>query len=321
VELVVSEEVRAALAAGGPVVALESSVIAQGLPPPHNLEAARACELAIRAVGAVPATIALSPGRLHVGCDDALLEALADPASRPAKAGAADLAPLLAAGRFAGTTVAGTLAVAARVGLRLFATGGLGGVHRGAFGAAPTLDVSADLPALASHPVAVVCAGAKAILDLPGTLEALETLSVPVVGLGVAELPAFYGNRSGLPLQHRVDDEAAAAKLLTARWGLLGQLGGVVFARPVPEEAAIPAALVEEAVGRALAAAQAAGVQGKAVTPFLLGRLAAEPALHALSTNVAVLTANAASAGRIAVALARHEKSASDVEFPPAKPR
>lgn len=306
----VSEEVRAALADGRAVVALESSVIAQGLPAPHNLAAARACEAAIRREGAVPATIGLVPGRLVVGCSDAQLQALADPASRPAKAGAADLAPLLAAGRYAGTTVAGTLAVAARAGIRLFATGGLGGVHRGAFGPSATLDVSADLPALAAHDVAVVCAGAKAILDLPGTMEWLETLSVPVVGLGVDELPAFYGDQSGLPLYHRAADPEAAARILSARWELLGQRGGVVFAQPVPRGAAIDRGAIEAAIGRALAAAAAAGTVGKAVTPFLLGHLATEPALHTLATNTAVLESNAAAAARIALAWSRREGSA-----------
>jgi len=294
-----SEEVTAALAAGQAVVALESSVVAQGLPPPRGVAAAQACEAAVRREGAVPATVAVLDGAIVVGATIAELERLAAPGRPVAKAGVRDLAPLLAARRDAGTTVSATLYAAARSGIRLFATGGIGGVHRGA-----PFDVSSDLGALAEHPVAVVSAGAKAILDLPATLEVLETLAVPVIGLGVDELPAFYTNRSGLPLEHVVPDAEGAARVLAARWDDLGQRGGVLLANAVPAASELPAEAVERAIGRALAEAERAGVRGKAITPFLLGHLARDPSLHAVETNLALLEANAAAAARVAVALA-----------------
>ncbi len=294
-----SDEVAAALAAGRAVVALESSVVAQGLPPPRGVAAAQACEAAVRREGAVPATIAILDGAIVVGASTPELERLAEPARKAAKAGVRDLAPLLAAGRDAGTTVSGTIWAAARAGIRLFATGGIGGVHR-----ATVWDVSSDLTALAEHPVAVVSAGAKAILDLPATLEYLETLGVPVVGLGVAELPGFYTNRSGLPLEHVAPDAAAAARLLAVRWNGLGQRGGVLLANPVPAAHELPGEAVEQAIAAALAAAAAAGIRGKATTPFLLGELARVPALGAVQTNLALLEANATAAARVAVALA-----------------
>lgn len=294
-----SEEVTAALAAGSAVVALESSVVAQGLPPPRGVAAALACEAAVRREGAVPATVAVLDGAIVVGASTEELERLAMPGRPVAKAGVRDLAPLLAARRDAGTTVSATLYAAARAGIRLFATGGIGGVHRGA-----PFDVSSDLTALAEHPVAVVSAGAKAILDLPATLEVLETLGVPVIGLGVEELPAFYTNHSGLPLEHVVPDAAGAARVLAARWDALGQKGGVLLANAVPAGHELPGDAVEAAIGRALAAAEAAGIRGKATTPFLLGTLARDPALRAVETNLALLEANAAAAARVAVALA-----------------
>jgi len=295
-----SDEVAAALAAGRAVVALESSVVAQGLPPPQGVAAAQACEAAVRAQGAVPATVAIVAGEIVVGASAAELERLALPDRQVAKAGVRDLAPLLAAGADAGTTVSATLFAAARAGIRLFATGGIGGVHRGT-----VWDVSSDLRALAEHPVAVVSAGAKAILDLPATLEVLETLAVPVVGLGVAEFPAFYTNASGLPLEHVAPDAAAAARVLATRWNELGQRGGVLLANPVPAAYEIPADRVEAAIARALAEAEARGVRGKAITPFLLGTLARDPELGTVRTNLALLEANAAAAARVAVELAR----------------
>ena len=286
-------------------MALETSVVAQGLPPPKGVLAAAACEAAVREEGAVPASIAVLAGELRVGVSREELARLAEPGRKVAKAGVRDLGPLLAARADAGTTVSATVFAAARAGIRLFATGGLGGVHRGAYGPSPTLDVSSDLGAIAAHPVAVVCAGAKAILDLPGTLEVLETLAVPVVGLGVRELPAFYTNESGLPLEHVAADPGEAAAILDAHFGALGRQGGVVLASPVPEDRVLPRAEVEAAIGRALAAAAAAGVTGKAATPFLLGQLAREPGLGALETNLAVLVSNARAAARVAVALAQ----------------
>jgi pseudouridine-5'-phosphate glycosidase len=298
----ISPEVATALAASRPVVALESSVVAQGLPRPHGLAAAARCEAAIRAAGAVPATVAVIGGRLVVGASGADLARLADPGRQVAKAGIRDLGVLLAAGADAGTTVSATVLAAARVGIRVFATGGIGGVHRGAEPGHRAWDVSADLAALAAHPVAVVSAGAKAILDLPATLEVLETLGVPVIGLGVAEFPAFYGNESGLPLEHVVAGPAEAAAALAAHFGL--GLGGALLANPVPAARALPAARVAPAIEAALAEAAAAGVWGQALTPSLPGRLARIEGLEAVETNLAVLEANAAAAGRIAAALA-----------------
>ncbi len=206
--LLVSDEVRAALDAGRPVVALESSLIAQGLPPPHNLETALAAEAAVREAGAIPATTALEDGRLVVGADRALLERLADPDREVAKAGSRDLGPLLAGRRLASTTVSATMRLAHLSGIVMFATGGIGGVHRGA---SSSFDVSSDIDELAATPVAVVSSGAKSILDLPATLEMLETRRVPVIGYGVDELPGFYSIGSGLRVPHRVDGPKAAA--------------------------------------------------------------------------------------------------------------
>ncbi|HET9498284.1 MAG TPA: pseudouridine-5'-phosphate glycosidase, partial [Candidatus Limnocylindria bacterium] len=197
--LAISDEVREALAGGRAVVALESSLVAQGLPPPHNLETARAAEKAVRGAGAVPATTAIDGGQALVGVAGSLLERLADPDAHPAKGGSRDLGPLLASGSLASTTVSATMRIAHAAGIAVMATGGIGGVHRGA---ARSFDVSADIDELAATPVAVVCSGAKAILDLPATLEMLESRRVPVVGLGTAELPAFYSLESGLLLNH-----------------------------------------------------------------------------------------------------------------------
>lgn len=298
----ISAEVAGALAASRPVVALESSVIAQGLPPPHGLAAAARCEAAVRAAGAVPATVAVIDGRLVVGATGEQLARLAEPGRKVAKAGLRDLGVLLAAGADAGTTVSATVYAAARAGIRLFATGGIGGVHRGVAPGERSWDVSSDLGAIAGHPVAVVSAGAKAILDLPATLEVLETLGVPVIGLGTREFPAFYGNESGLRLEHVAADPEAAAAALAAHFGL--GLGGVLLANPVPAERALPAAAVGPAIEAAVAEAAAAGVSGKGLTPFLLGRIARAEGLEAIDTNLAVLEANAAAAARVAAALA-----------------
>ncbi|MGC3998422.1 MAG: pseudouridine-5'-phosphate glycosidase [Anaeromyxobacter sp.] len=299
----VAEEVRNALARGGPVVALETSVVAQGLPPPENLEAALRCADAVRAAGALPAAIGLLGGKVVVGLDRAGLERLADPARRPAKAAARDLAPLIAAGRDAGTTVSATAALAARVGIRLFATGGIGGVHR--VGGAPPAwagDVSANLPELARAPVCVVCAGPKVILDLPATAEALETLGVPVLGLGTSELPAFYASGSGVALEHRVEDAAGAARVLQLHWDGLGRREGVLLVVPPPEP--VDREQVEAAVEQGLAEARRQGVRGKAATPFLLGAVAQATGGRSRRANLALLERNAAVAGAVAVALA-----------------
>ena len=291
--------VREAIDARRGVVALESTVVAQGLPRPRNLETARQLEADVRAAGAVPATICVADGVLAVGAGDALLSRLANE-DGVAKVSTWDLAPVIAwqpAGLGA-TTVAVTCEVAARAGIEVFATGGIGGVHRGA---ERTLDVSADLRALATYPVVVVCAGAKLVLDLPKTLEALETLGVPVVGYGTDELPAFYGRSSGLGLPHRADDPAGVARI--ARFQL-GRGAGMLVCVPIPEADALPRDEIEREIDAALDAADRAGVHGAAVTPFLLARLGGSTTGRTLEANVALLRNNARVAARIATALA-----------------
>jgi pseudouridylate synthase len=293
----VHEEVAEALAAKRPVVALESTVISHGLPRPHNLETARGMEAAIRAGGAVPATIAVLGGKLVVGASAGELAFLAE-SKDVAKVSRADLASVVASGRAGATTVAATAMIAARAGIRVFATGGIGGVHRGV---EETLDISADLTELARTPVAVVCAGAKAILDLPRTLEMLETLGVPVVGVGTSELPAFYARESGLHLQCRVDSAGEAARLMATQWGL-GLTAGIVFANPPPVESALSRAEVEEFITKALASAAAERVQGKRVTPYLLEAMSKGSGGRTLAANVALLLNNARVGAEIAVA-------------------
>ncbi len=302
-----SDEVAGALAAGRPVVALESSLIAQGLPVPHNLETATAAELAVRDEGAVPATVAVDVGRLLVGAPLALLERLADPSSGAAKAASRDLAPLLASGRLASTTVSATMRIAAMAGIRLFATGGIGGVHRGA---ATSFDVSSDIDELAATPVAVVSSGAKSILDMPATLELLETRRVPVIGLGTDELPAFYSPSSGLPVPHRVDTAGEAAELIGLHLALRGA-GGILFVQPPPPDLAIPAEEVDEWIGAATDEAAARGIRGGSVTPFVLGRVAELSGGRTLRTNIGLILNNARMAARIAVALSNLPVTAS----------
>jgi len=298
--LALADEVEQALAAGRPVVALESSLVAHGLPAPHNLATARAAEQAVRDAGAIPATAALDAGRLVLGADAALLERLADPAAGAAKAGSRDLGPLLADGRLASTTVSATMRIAHLAGVHVFATGGIGGVHRGA---TTTFDISSDIDELAATPVAVVCSGAKSILDLPATLELLETRRVPVVGFGTDEMPAFYAATSGLRLAHRVDDAAAAAQAVGAHLSLPGA-GGILVVQPPPPDVALPAEQVREWIDDGLAAAAAADVRGGRVTPFLLAHVAEVSDGRALRANIGLILANARTAGEIAVRLA-----------------
>jgi len=300
----VSEEVRSALAANRPVVALETSVVAQGLPPPDNLEAARRMEAAVRAAGAVPAPVAVLGGAVVVGASPDDLARLADPARRPAKAAARDLAPLLAAGRDAGTTVSATAWAAARAGIRVFATGGIGGVHRVAPGEPPAgaADVSADLPEIARTRICVVSAGPKAILDLAATAEALETLGVPALGWRTGEMPAFYSDGSGVAVEHRVDDAAAVARVLRLHWDGLGRGEGVLVLVPPPEPVARE--VVEAAIVAALSDARARSVRGKAVTPFLLDAVSRATLGRSRRANLALLERNAGVAGEIAAALA-----------------
>ena len=297
--LLIADEVRAALEGGRAVVALESSLIAQGLPTPHNLQTALAAEAAVRESGAVPATTALDAGRLVVGADRPTLERLADPQHHVAKAGSRDLGPLLARGALASTTVSATIRIAHMAGINVVATGGIGGVHRGAAG---SFDVSSDIDELAATPVAVVCSGAKSILDLPATLEMLETRRVPVVGLGVDQMPAFYSIGSGLRLTHRVDSPRDAAAAIRAHRALPGA-GGIVIAQPAPAELALDAAEVEGWIADGLADAEANGILGGDVTPHLLGFVARASGGRALRANIGLIVNNARAAGAIASAL------------------
>lgn len=297
--LVLGDEVRAALADGRAVVALESSLIAQGLPVPHNLETALAAEAAVRESGAVPATIALEAGRVIVGADRALLERLADPERTIAKAGSRDLGPLLAAGALASTTVSATMRAAHVAGIAVFATGGIGGVHRGA---ADSFDVSSDIDELAATPVAVISSGAKSILDLPATIELLETRRVPIVGYGVDELPAFYSIGSGLRLSHRVDGPEQAAAAIAAHQSIPGA-GGMLIVQPPPAELAIDYAEVEAWIAEATADAERNAVRGGAVTPHLLAHLARVSGGRTLAVNIGLIVGNSRTAGRIASVL------------------
>jgi pseudouridine-5'-phosphate glycosidase len=296
--LSIADEVREALGSGRPVVALESSLIAQGLPTPHNLETARASEAAVRESGAVPATTAVEGGALVIGADDSLLERLADPERTVVKAASRDLGPVVARGALASTTVSATLRIAHLAGIGMAATGGIGGVHRGA---ATSFDISGDIDELAATPVAVVCSGAKSILDLPATFELLETRRVPIIGYGVDELPSFYSMRSGLRLTHRVDTAVEAAAAIAAHRSVAGS-GGILVAQPPPADLALEQADVERWIAEALASAQAHGVVGGAVTPHLLGHLARASDGRTLLVNVALIVANARTAGQIAAA-------------------
>lgn len=291
-------EVQTALAAGAPVVALESTLIAHGMPWPHNLETGRRLEAEVRRHGAVPATIAVLGGRLKVGLSAAELEGLARGGARVAKASRRDLALLVATGADGATTVAATMIVAALAGIKVFATGGIGGVHRGA---ERSFDISADLLELAQTPVAVVCAGAKSILDLGLTLEVLETHGVPVIGYRCSSLPAFYVRDSGHALAQRLDQPEALALAMHAHWQL-GLKGGLVIANPIPAQHEMPRERIDAAIDQALAEAAAQGIQGKASTPFLLARVADLTGGDSLAANIALVLNNAALAAQVALA-------------------
>jgi pseudouridylate synthase len=295
--LEVRDEVAAALREGRPVVALESTLVAHGLPWPLNLETARAAEAAVRSEGAVPATTAVLKGRPTVGLSDAELEALAREKD-VLKASRRDLALAVAQKRTAASTVAATMFLAHQAGIRLFATGGIGGAHRPP---ASAWDVSADLVELARTPVAVVCAGAKSILDIPRTLEILETHGVPVVGYGTVEFPAFYVRSSGEHLAARVTTPDEAAGLLAAHWEMGG--AGVVLAQPVAEEVALGAAELDAVLGEAERQADAVGARGQELTPFLLASLARVTGGKTLRANQRLVVANARLAARVASCL------------------
>ena len=296
IPLAIHPAVRAALDAQQPLVALESTVISHGLPWPENLELAQRLQAIVRAGGATPATIALLQGQIKIGLTDDEILHLAR-AKGVWKISRRDYAVALAQKHDGATTVAGTMMAAHWTGLRVFATGGIGGVHRNA----PT-DISADLPELARTPVMVVCAGAKAILDLPATLEWLETHGVPVIGYGTDEFPAFYSRESGLRLEARADSPAEVAAIARELWGL-GLTSGVLVCVPCPAEAARPAAEMETAIALALDEAKAQGVQGKRVTPFLLSRVSELTHGESKTANLALLENNARVAAEIAVAL------------------
>jgi pseudouridine-5'-phosphate glycosidase len=299
VQPVFAPEVAAARAAGQPIVALESTIIAHGLPWPDNLAIAHELEATVRAGGAIPATIAVVDGQPCIGLPAATLERLARDGRRFAKAGATDLAVHAVRASSAATTVSATAVLAARAGIHVFATGGIGGVHRGDTG-----DVSHDLIALSRTPIAVVSAGAKAILDLPRTLELLETLGVLVIGYRTAELPAFYTPTSGIALDHRVDTAGELAAIARARWATPGA-GGILVCNPIPTAAALDAATIAGAITTALADASTAGITGKPLTPFLLARLAEVTGGASIRANRALAIHNAHVAAELAVALSR----------------
>lgn len=289
--------IAAALERGVPVVALETSVLAQGLPIPHNADAATRMVRAVEAAGAVPALTAVAHGAATLGLTDVELQRfLARDGVR--KVSARDLGACIVQGADGATTVAASLSLAHAGGIRVFATGGIGGVHRGA-----PFDESADLSALSRTPLVVVCAGAKSILDLPATLERLETLGVPVVGYRTSELPGFFTTTTGLPVPLRAESPAEIARIARAHWEL-GERSAVLVVQPPPAVSALPQALVDDAVMRALRDAEAAGITGARVTPFLLGAVMAATDGRSLPANLALLEANAALAAQVAVALA-----------------
>lgn len=292
----ISAEVEAALAAHDAVVALESTVITHGLPYPHNLELAHQMEQEVRAQGAVPATIAVIQGEIRIGVDPQSLSSLA--AEKDVlKISGRDFAFAITHRRSGGTTVAATMVAAHLAGIGVFATGGIGGVHRNA-----PFDISADLIELSRTPLVVVCAGAKAILDLPATLEMLETYGVPVIGYQTDAFPAFYSQTSGLPVSGRVDSPAQAANLARTHWGL-GFPGAVLLVQPPPSESSLPEDVVQAAVDQALAELHARGIRGQEVTPFLLSRVSFLTEGRSMQSNLALLRNNARLAAQVALAL------------------
>jgi pseudouridine-5'-phosphate glycosidase len=296
----VSPFVGAAIKNKRPVVALETTLVTHGLPHPEGVQAAARLEAEVVAAGAVPATIGVLDGRVRVGLSSEELERLAT-APDTAKLNLSNMAAQVAAGRPGSTTVAATLAVAAWTGIGVFATGGIGGVHRGA---EETGDISADLHALGRYDVAVVCAGAKAVLDLPRTVEMLETLGVPIYGYGTSEFPAFYRRSCGLPVDHRFDDLDLLARAIELHSDL-GLSTGVVVANPIPSAYEMPLELYEGALATALAEAAERNVRGRAVTPFLLDRIRELTEGKSVFSNLALLAHNARVAGQLAVALSK----------------
>ena len=293
----IDPEVAQALAERRPVVALESTIISHGMPYPQNVETALRVEAEIRSHGAVPATVAIVNGRLRAGLDRAGIELLGRDGRAVPKVSRRDIPFIVAAGQSGATTVAATMVIAALAGIRVFATGGIGGVHRGA---ELSFDVSADLQELAQTPVAVVCAGAKSILDLRLTLEYLETHGVPVVGYRTETLPAFYTAESDFKVDYRLDDPALIAAALFAKWSM-GLKGGMVVANPVPAAFAMPRARIDAAIEQALREAMQQGISGKQSTPFLLARVAELTGGDSLATNIELVLNNARLASAISV--------------------
>lgn len=296
--LSLSPEVQAALQKNRPVVALESTIIAHGMPFPKNVETALLVEKTVRDAGATPATCAIIGGKLTAGLSSDDIELLGKEGAKIPKASRRDLAYLVSQGRHGATTVASTMIVAHLAGIRIFATGGIGGVHRGA---ATTMDVSADLQELARTPVAVVSAGAKSILDLGLTLEYLETMGVPVIGYRTEEFPAFYTRRSGFGVDFRLDSAAEIAHLLKTKWEIDAR-GGVLIANPVPEEHQLDPDLMEKTIAEAVAEAERQGIRGKAISPFLLAKIEQLTGGRSLETNIALVLNNARLGAEIAVA-------------------
>jgi pseudouridine-5'-phosphate glycosidase len=292
-------EVHDALHSGAPVVALESTIISHGMPYPTNVHTAREVEDVVRAGGAIPATIAILGGRIRVGLSSEDLESLGQ-AEHVRKVSRRDLPIAVASGQVGATTVAATMICAHLAGIPVFVTGGIGGVHRQG---EVTLDVSADLTELARTSVAVVCAGAKAILDLPRTLEVLETHGVPIIGFGTDTFPAFYTRSSGLPVDVRLDSPADVARVMAAKWGL-GLDGGVLVTTPVPEAHAMDTEEIGAIIEQSVEEAERAGIKGKDVTPFLLKRIVERTGGRSLATNVALVKHNAEVGAAIAVAYA-----------------
>ena len=297
----IKPETAAALSEGRPVVALESTIISHGMPYPQNVETALRVEAAVRECGAVPATIAVIGGRLKAGLTEAEIEYFGKKGRAIAKASRRDLAVLCAQGKDGATTVTTTMMIAHMAGIRIFATGGIGGVHRGA---ETTMDISADLEELAQTPVTVICAGAKSILDLGLTLEYLETKGVPVLGYGTDELPAFYTRRSGFPVDCRVDTPEELAAILRAREAL-GLRGGILVTNPIPEEYSMDPDVINAAIDRAIRESREQGIRGKDTTPFLLARVAELTGGDSLASNIELVLNNARLAARTAVCLCR----------------
>ncbi|MBQ1611697.1 MAG: pseudouridine-5'-phosphate glycosidase [Muribaculaceae bacterium] len=297
--LSISPEVKEALSAGKPVVALESTIISHGMPYPQNVQTALRVEQTIRDNGAVPATIAVIGGKLKAGCTNDEIEYLGKKGQAVTKASRRDLPVLVARGEDGATTVTTTMIIAAMAGIKVFATGGIGGVHRGA---ETTMDISADLEELAQTPVMVICAGAKSILDLGLTLEYLETKGVPVIGYGTDELPAFYTRHSGFGVDYRIDTPEELAAAFHAKLAM-GLKGGMLVTNPIPEQYSMPADVINKAIDEAIAESQRLGIHGKATTPFLLAKVKDLTGGDSLAANIELVLNNARLAALTAAAL------------------